>query len=171
MPRYQSLDISRRGKFRLEDLHDAASFCLAWGCFCAPMRPAHIGEHGTPQAARADGLLRQAATPAAVADFAPILQRGVGVGFDSGASTKSFFDELPTVLMRLAKVNIGKISQPMLLIRAIRRECQIVTPMAKIKDKMKMQTLAAPVDFAPAIIFEGYQDNFGTAQPTIPNRL
>src|SRR5215469_9019773 len=88
----------------------------------------------------------------------PKSQRVVRV-FEPRSAPKSCTNHIPAIRMRFAQIIIGKISQPVILVGAIIREREIMVPMTKIKDEVKMEALSPTVYYLiPSIISETLED-------------
>src|SRR5437762_10843984 len=71
-------------------------------------------------------------TPERERDTAVLLpepQRGVRLGLDLGPAAEGTPDNIPAILVGLAKIRIRKVGYPVLLVRALASICEIAVPM------------------------------------------
>src|SRR5438552_2847844 len=75
----------------------------------------------------------------------PVFQLLVRLRLDPGAVAERAGNDLPSILMRFPEIDVRKVGQPVLLIRAVLRESEFVIPMPKIKDEMEMQAFISAI--------------------------
>src|SRR5438445_534057 len=71
-------------------------------------------------------------TPERERDTAVLLpksQRGVRLGLDLGPAAEGKPDNIPAILVGLAKIGIRKVGYPVLLVRAVASICEFAAPM------------------------------------------
>src|SRR5260370_19660650 len=65
---------------------------------------------------------------------------------DAGISEKCLGNDVPSLSVRLAEIDVWEIGAPVPLVGTISGEGQIVTPMAQVENEVVVEALASPVD-------------------------
>src|SRR5438477_6063115 len=104
----------------------------------ASSRPRDIAPHGRGQHVLPDQLTGRKSQRVIVADtpkregdtsvLLPEPQRGVRLGLDLGSAPEGTPDNIPAILVGLAKIGIRKVGYPVLLVGGIASICEFAVP-------------------------------------------